>query len=188
MLNCLSPSTSLNVTSVPPKRSPPLVTPSATGGRPSRNSFSNVPFLWIFALTSVCDCGGVKSIGSASGDPKSDVATVCSGFLARQRVDAVLALVVGDEGDLGRLLIAQHDRRDVAGQRVRVLLQLATLQVQRPDVVDVAVARHFRIDRLIRIDRGRGEHDRVGVDELRAAIVVRAERDLGLLRRCRDRP
>src|SRR6185503_7386725 len=79
MLNCLSPSTSLNVTSVPPNRSPPLVTPIATGGRPSRNSFSNVPFLWIFARTRVCDEGGVKSIGGASGDPKSDVATVCSG-------------------------------------------------------------------------------------------------------------
>ena len=50
MLNCLSPSTSVNVTCVPPKRSPPLVTPTFTGGRPSRNSFSNVPFLWMFAL------------------------------------------------------------------------------------------------------------------------------------------
>ena len=102
-------------------------------------------------------------------------------FLARQRVDAVLALVVGHERDLRGLLIAQHDRRDVAGQRVRVLLQLAVLQVQRPDVVDVPVARDFRVDRLVRIDRRRREHDGVVVDELRAAVVVRAERDLRLL-------
>ena len=49
MLNCLSPSTSVNVTCVPPKRSPPLVTPTLTGGRPSRNSFSNVPLLSLVA-------------------------------------------------------------------------------------------------------------------------------------------
>ena len=42
-LNCLSPSTSVKVTCVPPKKSPPLVTPTFTGGRPSRNSFSKRP-------------------------------------------------------------------------------------------------------------------------------------------------
>ena len=49
-LNCLSPSTSPKVTCVPPKMSPPLVTPTFTGGRPSRNIFSNVPFLRMFCL------------------------------------------------------------------------------------------------------------------------------------------
>ena len=125
MLNCLSPSTSLKVTSVPPKRSPPLVTPSATGGRPSRNSFSNVPFLWMFDCTSVCDCGGLKSIGRRFRRPEVGRRDGMERFFARQRVDAVLALVVGHEGDLRGLLIAQDDRRHIAGQGVRVLLQLA---------------------------------------------------------------
>ncbi len=78
MLNCLSPSTSVNVTCVPPNRSPPLVTPTATGGRPSRNSFSNVPFVRMFCLTSVWLSGGVKSM-IGPGAPKSALATVCSG-------------------------------------------------------------------------------------------------------------
>ena len=34
------------------------------------------------------------------GAPKSALATVCERLVAGQRVDAVLALVVGDEGDL----------------------------------------------------------------------------------------
>ena len=61
MLNCLSPSTSVNVTCVPPNRSPPLVTPMATGGRPSRNSFSNVPLFLMFAFTSVWLLGRLRS-------------------------------------------------------------------------------------------------------------------------------
>ena len=77
-LNCLSPSTSVNVTCVPPKTSPPLVTPSATGGRPSRNIFSNVPFFLMFDCTSVCWSGGWKGIVGA-GSPKSALATVWSG-------------------------------------------------------------------------------------------------------------
>ena len=123
-LNCLSPSTSVKVTCVPPKTSPPLVTPTFTGGRPSRNSFSNVPFVRMFCLTSVWLSGGVKSM-IGPGEPKSGAGDGVQRFLARQRVDAVLALVVGDERDLRGLLVAQHDRRDVAGQRVGELPQLA---------------------------------------------------------------
>ena len=79
-LNCLSPSTSVNVTCVPPKTSPPLVTPSDTGGRPSRKSFSNAPFLRLLEATIVCDIGGWNGIGGpAEASPKSDDATVCSG-------------------------------------------------------------------------------------------------------------
>jgi hypothetical protein len=79
-LNCLSPSTSVNVTCVPPNRSPPLVTPSATGGRPSRNSFSNAPFLRLFAATIVCVIGGWTSTGGPGvASPKSADATVWSG-------------------------------------------------------------------------------------------------------------
>ena len=77
-LNCLSPSTSVKVTCVPPNRSPPLVTPTFTGGRPSRNSFSNVPFVRTFSLTSVWLSGGLKSM-IGPGEPKSALATVCSG-------------------------------------------------------------------------------------------------------------
>ena len=80
MLNCLSPSTSVNVTCVPPNRSPPLVTPSATGGRPSRNSFSNVPFFLLLPRTSSWIIGGWNGIGGPSvASPKSLDATVCSG-------------------------------------------------------------------------------------------------------------
>ena len=42
--------------------SPPLVTPTFTGGRPSRNIFSNVPFFRLFSATSVCVSGGWKSM------------------------------------------------------------------------------------------------------------------------------
>src|SRR5947207_15481797 len=52
-LNCLSPSTSLKVTAEPPNTLPPLVTPTLTGGRPSRNSFSKVPFFRLLAAISV---------------------------------------------------------------------------------------------------------------------------------------
>ena len=58
--------------------------------------------------------------------------------------------------------------------------QLAVLQVERPDVVDVAVARDVGIDRLVRIGRRRREHQRVLIDELRRRIVMRAERQLCL--------
>jgi hypothetical protein len=62
----------VNETCVPPKKSPPLVTPSATGGRPSRNIFSNLPFCFLFSATSVCTSGGWKSM-TGPGEPKSDV-------------------------------------------------------------------------------------------------------------------
>ena len=39
------------------------------------------------------------------GAPKSALATVCSGSFCAQRVDAVLALVVGDERDLLLLVL-----------------------------------------------------------------------------------
>jgi hypothetical protein len=97
-------------------------------------------------------------------------------------VEFVFALVVADERDprLGASLV-QHDRRGVAAERVGVLAQLPRLQVQRPDVIDVAVARNLRVNRLGRIGRRRREHQRLGVEELRGGIVVRAERQLGLL-------
>ena len=59
--------------------------------------------------------------------------------------------------------------------------ELAGLQVERPDVVDVAVARDLRVDRLRRIGGRRREHQRVGVEELRRRVVVGAEGQLGLL-------
>ena len=103
-------------------------------------------------------------------------------FLALERVQPVLALVIGDEGDARlRRAVAQHHRRVVAGERIGELLQLAVLQVERPDVVDGAVLRDVGIDRLGRIGGGRGEHQRVGVEELRAAFVVRAEGQLRAL-------
>ena len=77
-LICLSPSTSPKLTCVPPKMSPLLVTPTFTGGRPSRNIFSNVPFLRLFSFTSVCCSGAWKSM-IGPGAPKSDEAAVCSG-------------------------------------------------------------------------------------------------------------
>ncbi len=79
-LTCLSPSTSPNVTAVPPKTSPLLVTPTFTGGRPSRNIFSNVFLRRMLSVTSVCCSGAWKSMMGA-GDPKSDDAAVWSGSL-----------------------------------------------------------------------------------------------------------
>ena len=170
----------MNVTWVPPNRSPPLVTPTLTGGRPSRNSFSNVPFLRAFCLISVCVIGGWNSMSGPGGAEVGSRDRV-QRLVAVEGVDAVLALVVGDEGDLGvALLVLQHDRRDVGRQRVGVLLELAALEAQRPQIEDVAVPRHFRIDRLIGIERGRREDQGLGVDELRAAVVVRAKRQLRL--------
>jgi hypothetical protein len=57
MLNCWSPSTSPKVTEEPPKMSPLLVTPTLTGGRPSRNIFSKGFFFRSLATTSVCWIG-----------------------------------------------------------------------------------------------------------------------------------
>ena len=80
MLNCWSPSTSVNDTIDPPKTSPPLVTPTFTGGRPSRNILSNMPFFDLFSATSVCCSGAWKSV-MGPGVPKSADAAVCSGSL-----------------------------------------------------------------------------------------------------------
>ena len=97
-------------------------------------------------------------------------------LIAVERVDAVFTFVIGDERDLGgALLVLQDDRRDVRGQRVGVLPQLAGLQAQRPDVVDVAVARDLGLDRLVRVGGGGRKDQRVLVEELRAA--ARALRD-----------
>jgi hypothetical protein len=63
---------------VPPKKSPPLVTPTATGGRPSRNIFSNRPFFFWFSATRVCVSGAWKSI-TGPGEPKSADAAWLSG-------------------------------------------------------------------------------------------------------------
>ena len=79
-LTCLSPRTSPKLTCVPPNTSPLLVTPTFTGGRPSRNIFSKVPFLRWFSLTSVCCSGAWKSM-IGPGAPKSADAAVCSGSL-----------------------------------------------------------------------------------------------------------
>ena len=73
-----SPSTSPNEIWVPPKTSPLLETPSATGGRPSRNIFSHAPFLRLLDVTSVCDSGAWKSM-MGPGAPKSEEAAVWSG-------------------------------------------------------------------------------------------------------------
>ena len=83
-LNCLSPSTSVNVTCVPPNRSPPLVTPTLTGGRPSRNSFSNVPFFRMLPGTSVWISGGWKSMAGRRGSPKSLAGDGVQRLLARE--------------------------------------------------------------------------------------------------------
>ena len=81
MLNCLSPSTSLKLTAVPPNRSPPLVTPTLTGGRPSRKSFSKVPLRFLFSATSVCVIGAWKSARAGPASPKSLAIAVWIGSL-----------------------------------------------------------------------------------------------------------
>ena len=77
--------------------------------------------------------------------------------------------------------VSQHRGVEVAADGIGVLPQLAVLQIERPDVVDLAVARHVRIDRLRGIGGGRREDQRVGIQELRRGIVVRPERQLCLL-------
>ena len=71
-------------------------------------------------------------------------------------------------------------RGGIAAECVRVLPEFAVLQAERPDVVDVAVAGHVGIERLIRVRRRGGEGDRVRVHVLGRGIVVRAEGDLCL--------
>ncbi len=109
-------------------------------------------------------------------------------FLAFERVQRVVALVVADERDPVCLSLVQHDGRPVAAHGVRVLAQLAVFEIERPDVVDVPVLRDVRFERHIRIRRGRREDDRVIVDELRVGFVHRAERDLRLLLRVEIEP
>jgi hypothetical protein len=83
----LSPRTSPKLTAVPPKTSPLLVTPTLIGGRPSRNIFSNAPFLRTFDCTSVCCIGAWKSM-IGPGAPKSAEAAVCSGsFRSSVRIE-----------------------------------------------------------------------------------------------------
>ena len=57
---------------------------------------------------------------------------------------------------------------------------VAGVQVERPDVVDVAVLRDLGIDRRCGVGGRRGEDDRVIVDELGRGLIVRAEGDLRL--------
>ena len=105
-------------------------------------------------------------------------------LFALEDVQAVFALVIGDKRDARRsAAFAEHNRRDIARQRVGELIEFARLRVERPDVVHHAVLRHFGVDRLGGIGRGGGEHQRLGVDKLRAALVVRAEGELRALAR-----
>jgi hypothetical protein len=61
-VNIWSPSTSLNVIPVPPRKSPLLVTAMLIGGVPSRNIFSNRPFRFAFAEITVWVNGAWKSM------------------------------------------------------------------------------------------------------------------------------
>src|SRR4029434_9593834 len=105
--------------------------------RPSRNMFSNTPLRFTLSLTRVCESGGWKSM-TGPGEPKSEEGTVGSrsrGARALEdgggergnrvapieQVQLPGGLVVADEPDV-RLtaLVFQHDRRDVAAERVGV--------------------------------------------------------------------
>ena len=141
-----------------------------------------MPFFRLFSVDQrvrqrrleVDDRPGRAEVGRRRGDDR--LAPV-------ERVQLVLVLVVADEarsaGCRSRSRSTTVD--DVAAERVGVLPQLAVLQAERPDVVDVAVARDLGIDRLRRIGGRRREHERVGVEELRRGVVVRAEGELRLL-------
>jgi hypothetical protein len=77
-----SPSTSVNETAVLPKKLPPLVTPTFSGGRPSRNILSQEPFLTLFSPTSVWFSGAWKSM-TGPGAPKSaDSAVTMASFFS----------------------------------------------------------------------------------------------------------
>ena len=77
-VNCWSPSTSVKAMAVPPRKSPPLVRPTFTGGRPSRKSFSNLPFFRWLSVTIVWVSGAWKSM-IGPGAPKSSVTALESG-------------------------------------------------------------------------------------------------------------
>ena len=95
---------------MPPNRSPPLVTPTFTGGRPSTNIFSNLPLRLILSATSVWASGAWKSmmparraeVGRRRGDDR--VAPL-------ERVQLVVALVVADEGHLRALRPSRQHHR-----------------------------------------------------------------------------
>jgi hypothetical protein len=74
-------------------------------------------------------------------------------LLAIECMDAH-SLVVGDERNVAAGRVVQHDWREDAAERVRVLAELAVAQVQRPDVEDVAVLGRFGVERNRRIGRG----------------------------------
>ena len=120
MLNCLSPSTSLNVTCGAAEE----VAAAGHAERHRRPAFEE-QLLERALLVDVRRHQRVR-LRRREVDgrplrptPKSDDGDGVQRFFARQRVDAVLALVVGHERDLRRLLIAQDDRRHVAGQACR---------------------------------------------------------------------
>ena len=75
-----------------------------TGGRPSRNIFSNVPFLRALSATSVC-CERRLEVDDRAGRAEVGRRRRVQRLLPLERVDAVVALVVADEGDAVRLAV-----------------------------------------------------------------------------------
>ena len=70
-----SPVTSVNEMAVAPEISPPVVTPTLTGGVPLRDIFSNRPFRRALAAITVWVNGAWKSM-MGPGSPKSLVDAV----------------------------------------------------------------------------------------------------------------
>ena len=95
---------------------------------------------------------------------------------------AVVALVIRDKGQ-PRLAAGfrQHHRVHDAAERVRILLQLAVFQAQRPEIEDVAVARHVGREGNGGIGGRRRKNQHVLIEKFRAGFILRAERQLRLL-------
>ena len=102
--------------------SPPLVTPTFTGGRPSRNIFSKRPFFfWLFA-TSVWLTGAWKStIGPGAPKPVDVVGPVCESgdFLGHDRALCIHEndlLAVCSAGAYGMSMSSNYNTRPRAAE------------------------------------------------------------------------
>ena len=183
MLNTWSPSTSAKLIIVPPSTSPLLVRPTPKFGRPCMYMFSNRPLRRELAGFRVWVSGAWKSI---SGPGPAEIGGVgrVERLVVLDGVQPVLRPEVGDEADAGQvgiLVRREDDRVDDACRVVGELVQRAVLEVEGPEIEDLAVASGVGVYRLRRIDGGRGEHDGALVDELTAGLVMRSEGQLPAL-------
>ena len=146
MLNCWSPRTSLKVTADPPNRSPPLVTPTLTGGRRPRTSSRTALSLILSAIA--CVPAGLESM-MPPGEPNFRRGRGDDRVALLERVELVVALVVPMKA-----LRAKRSRGQHHGEVLPPIVSVYLAQSRRSSgsasrCCSVAVARDVGVDRWL---------------------------------------